>query len=151
MIGFNRDVAWTFTNIGADVMDFYIETVDDPVGPTQYQLDGAWTPLDRRVERYCAPDGTLLGDDTMRYTHRGPMRRINDRWISHRWTVLESTGREMEVFDQAARPEDGAGASRFHGHALSRAGAEHARCRSRRNDWHPIDGTLSDPSGQRTR
>lgn len=103
VIGFNRDVAWTFTNVGADVMDFYIETVDDPVGPTQYQLDGVWTPLDRRVERYFAPDGSLISEDTMRYTHRGPMRRINDRWISHRWTVLESTGREMEVFDQAAR------------------------------------------------
>ncbi len=103
VIGFNRDVAWTFTNVGADVMDFYLETVDDPVGPTRYMLDGAWEPLDRRVERYFAPDGTLISEDTMRYTHRGPLRRINDQWISHRWTVLEGDAREMEVFDKSAR------------------------------------------------
>ncbi len=103
VIGFNRDVAWTFTNVGADVMDFYLETVDDPIGPTRYRLDGAWTPLERRVERFYAPDGTLMREDTMRYTHRGPLRRINEQWISHRWTVLETSAREPEVFDKAAR------------------------------------------------
>jgi penicillin amidase len=103
VIGFTRDVAWTFTNVGADVMDFYLEEVDDPVSPTQYRLDGDWTRLERRVERYLDGDGLLLAEDTLRFTHRGPMRRINERWISHRWTVLEGDGREMEVFDRAAR------------------------------------------------
>ncbi len=103
VIGFNRDVAWTFTNVGADVMDFYLETVDDPVNPSRYQLDGAWQPLERRVERFLEPDGALIREDTLRYTHRGPLRRINERWISHRWTVLEGAARETEVFDRAAR------------------------------------------------
>jgi penicillin G amidase len=103
VIGFTRDVAWTFTNVGADVMDFYLETVDDPMSPTQYRLDGAWQRLERRVERYLDGNGLLLAEDTLRFTHRGPLRRINDRWISHRWTVLEGDGREMEVFDRAAR------------------------------------------------
>jgi len=103
VIGFNRDVAWTFTNVGADVMDFYLETVDDPVNPSRYQLDGAWQPLERRVERFLEPDGALIREDTLRYTHRGPLRRINDRWISHRWTVLEGAARETEVFHRAAR------------------------------------------------
>ncbi|MBI1808728.1 MAG: penicillin acylase family protein, partial [Gemmatimonadetes bacterium] len=35
-IGFNRDVAWTETNTGADVADYYVETVDDPAHPTKY-------------------------------------------------------------------------------------------------------------------
>lgn len=103
VIGFTRDVAWTFTNVGADVMDFYLEEVDDPVSPTQYRLDGAWQRLERRVERYLDGNGALLLEDTLRFTHRGPLRRINDRWISHRWTVLEGDGREVEVFDRAAR------------------------------------------------
>jgi penicillin G amidase len=103
VIGFTRDVAWTFTNVGADVMDFYLEEVDDPISPTQYRLDGAWQRLERRVERYLDGNGELLAEDTLRFTHRGPLRRINDRWISHRWTVLEGDGREMEVFDRAAR------------------------------------------------
>jgi penicillin amidase len=103
VIGFNRDVAWTFTNVGADVMDFYLERVDDPVNPARYQLDGEWQPLERRVERYLNGDGALISEDTLRYTHRGPLRRVNDRWISHRWTVLEGPARELEAFDRAAR------------------------------------------------
>ncbi len=41
VIGFNRDIAWTFTNTGADVMDFYRETVDDSANPKRYKLDGS--------------------------------------------------------------------------------------------------------------
>ena len=48
-IGFNRDVAWTATNTGADVMDFYRETVDDSVAPKRYLLDGAWRDLSIRT------------------------------------------------------------------------------------------------------
>ena len=36
VIGFTRDVAWSLTNTGADVLDFYRETVDDQVHPTKY-------------------------------------------------------------------------------------------------------------------
>lgn len=103
VIGFTRDVAWTFTNVGADVMDFYLETVDDSLAPTSYRLDGAWVELTRRVERYLDGDGRVLGEDTLRYTHRGPLRRLNSRWISHRWTVLETAGDEIAAFDAAVR------------------------------------------------
>jgi penicillin amidase len=96
IIGFNRDVAWTFTNVGADVLDFYAEEVDDPARPTRYRVDGAWRPLDVRVETYRAPDGTVAAADTLRFTHRGPLRRepapdaaAPPRWVSMRWTVLE--------------------------------------------------------------
>jgi penicillin amidase len=74
-IGFNRDVAWTVTNTGADVMDFYAETVDDAERPSRYRVDGRWRPLEARVETYRAPDGEIVAADTVRYTHRGPMRR----------------------------------------------------------------------------
>ena len=40
-IGFNRHLAWSMTNTGADVADYYVETVDDAARPTRYQLDGA--------------------------------------------------------------------------------------------------------------
>src|SRR5690606_29090266 len=42
-----------------------------------------------RVEEYRAPDGSVLAVDTVRYTHRGPMRRSSGAWISMRWTALE--------------------------------------------------------------
>lgn len=89
-IGFNRDVAWSFTNTGNDVLDYYVETVDDSAGPSHYLLDGQWRPVEQRVERYFGPGGGLLRADTLYRTHRGPLTRRDDgRWVSLRWLVLE--------------------------------------------------------------
>ena len=38
IIGFNRDVAWSFTNTGADVLDFYRETFDRRLGDVLLRL-----------------------------------------------------------------------------------------------------------------
>jgi penicillin G amidase len=105
VIGFNRDVAWTFTNTGADVLDYYAETVDDAEHPTRYRLDGAWRPIETEVEVYRGPRGEVLATDTLRYTHRGPLRRLRGRWLSMRWTALE--------------PSDEVGAYTAAGHARS--------------------------------
>ena len=102
VIGFNRDIAWTFTNTGADVMDYYLEQVDDVKSPKNYQLDGAWKPLEIRPEIYLGTDGKAFHTDTVRFTHRGPLAKIGERWISIRWTVLEST-RDHEAFERASR------------------------------------------------
>lgn len=107
VIGFNRDVAWTFTNTEADAVDFYGETVDDSVHPTRYRVDGAWRPIERRVERYLGPTGALLAADTVLYTHRGPMRREGARWLSMRWTVLDPSN-EMDALVRAAHARDAA-------------------------------------------
>ncbi len=101
VIGFNRDVAWTFTNAGVDVLDVYREQVDDPAHPARYRLDGAWHPLERRIERYRGQHGETIATDTMYYTHRGPMRRVRGGWLSMRWTVLE-TRHSLEAFYGAA-------------------------------------------------
>ena len=108
IIGFNRDVAWTFTNSEGDVVDFYAETVDDTARPTRYLLDGVWRPLERRVERYLGRGGELLAADTVLYTHRGPMRRdaaAGGGWLSMRWTVLEASN-EIEGLVGAAHARD---------------------------------------------
>ena len=103
LIGFNRDVAWTFTNTEADVLDRYEEVVDDPAHPTHYLLDGAWRALRIETASYRDPAGRILLVDTLRFTHRGPLTRARDgRWISSRWTVLESGG-EPAAFSAAAR------------------------------------------------
>jgi penicillin G amidase len=91
VIGFNRDIAWTFTNTQADVMDYFAETVDDSTHPARYQVDGEWKPVERVIERYRGPRGTTVAVDTILYTHRGPLRRSGARWLSLRWTVLESS------------------------------------------------------------
>ena len=95
VIGFNRNVAWSFTNTGADVRDHYAETVDDSVAPGKYLLDGAWKLVERRVESLRGSRGELLRTDTLLYfTHRGPMVKDGGRWISVRWTPFEALGGE---------------------------------------------------------
>jgi penicillin amidase len=102
VIGFNRDLAWTFTNTEGDLMDRWVEEVDDPARPHRYRVDGAWLPITLRVEAYVGPRGDTLAVDTLRFSHRGPMRRVGARWLSLRWTALESAG-EMSAFQRAAR------------------------------------------------
>jgi penicillin amidase len=88
-IGWNRDVAWSFTNTGGDVVDMYRETVDDESRPGRYRLDGAWKPLEARREIYAGPDGRVLAEDTVYFTHRGPMMPSDRGWHSLRWTLHE--------------------------------------------------------------
>jgi penicillin amidase len=105
LIGFNRDLAWTFTNAEADVQDRYAEVVDNESRPTQYRLDGAWHPIRLEEERYLDPQGRVILLDTLRFTHRGPLtREAEGRWLSTRWTVLESGG-ELTAFSRASRAQ----------------------------------------------
>jgi penicillin G amidase len=99
VIGFNRDISWTFTNTSADVMDFYRETVDDSVNPARYKLDGQWRPLSRRIEQYRDQSGRVIHTDTVRYTHRGPMTKEHGHWVSMRWTVLEPSSELQALYD----------------------------------------------------
>jgi penicillin amidase len=102
VIGFNRNVAWTFTNTGSDSHDYYREVVDSANAPKRYRVDGAWRNLHRRIEVYRGPAGEVLATDTVFYTHRGPMRRIEGAWVSMRWTAFEPSD-ELEIFLRAAR------------------------------------------------
>ncbi len=94
-IGYSRAVAWSATNTGADVMDFWREKVDNDATPTAYALDGVMTKfIDTRIETYRGKGGNVIDVDTIYYTHRGPMQRQGREWLSMRWTVLES-GQEL--------------------------------------------------------
>lgn len=97
VIGFNRDVAWSVTNTSTDVLDLYEERVDDAKHPGSYFMDGSWQRLSSRIEVYRDQAGRVIATDTQRYTYRGPMKKVGNRWISMRWTVLEA-GREQEGF-----------------------------------------------------
>ncbi len=99
VIGFNRDVAWSFTNTGADVLDYYSEVVDDRREPMSYLLDREWRPLEQRVEEFYGRDGEVLAADTVRRSHRGPLVRTNDGYFSMRWIVLETSGAATALFE----------------------------------------------------
>ena len=100
VIGFNRDLAWTFTNTGGDVLDLYAETVDDTLSPSRYMLDGEWRQLELRIEQYRDPRDKVLATDTLRFTHRGPMQYREGQWLSVRWTVNEPSF-EADLFLRA--------------------------------------------------
>ena len=102
VIGFNRDVAWTFTNTGGDVADYFLEEVDDAVRPTRYRLDGLWQPLTPRIEVFRNAAGRTIATDTVHYTHRGPTLRENGRLLSFRWTAHDES-RELDAFVAATR------------------------------------------------
>lgn len=103
IIGFNRNVAWSFTNTGADVRDYYEETVDDSIRPSRYRVDGDWRPLVRRVEVFRGPGGHALAVDTLYANHRGPMVHQGTRWLSVRWTPFEASrpGEDFLAIDRA--------------------------------------------------
>jgi penicillin amidase len=115
LIGFNRDLAWSFTNTGADVIDYYEEELDDFERPTRYRVDGAWRPLERRVEPYNGQGAATLATDTLLFTHRGPLTRYRagsdsagsgvsaGRALSMRWTLLDGGIGEVQAFWNAAR------------------------------------------------
>ncbi|WP_310571157.1 penicillin acylase family protein [Gemmatimonas sp.] len=97
-IGYSRAVAWSATNTGADVMDFWREKVNNDAAPTAYELDGVMTTFtDTRIESYRDKAGRVIDVDTIYYTHRGPMQRQGREWLSMRWTVLES-GKELQGY-----------------------------------------------------
>jgi penicillin G amidase len=104
-IGFNRDIAWTFTNTGADVVDLYHETVDDSIAPGNYLLDGRWHPVSRTVEVFRDRSGAELSRDTLYRTHRGPLRSEGGRWLSMHWTALDTIGTagQLGTFAAAAK------------------------------------------------
>jgi len=99
IIGFNRDVAWSFTNTGADVLDYFQEVVDDPAQPSSYWLDDEWRPLESSVEEFYGPNGELLAVDTLYFTHRGPLIRDGGELLSMRWTVLDESEATVALFE----------------------------------------------------
>jgi penicillin amidase len=66
--GQNNDVAWTFTNVMADVMDLFVERIDG----SSYEFEGESRPLLERVEEIpvkgAKPDRLVV-----RETHHGPL------------------------------------------------------------------------------
>ncbi len=102
VIGFNQNVAWTFTNTGGDVADYFLEQVDNEKAPTRYMLDGQWQKLTPRIETFRNAAGKTISTDTVFYTHRGPTMRENGRFLSFRWTAHDPSN-ELDGFVAATR------------------------------------------------
>src|SRR5699024_2449480 len=71
IIGFNEDIAWGTTNVGADVWDWYeIEFRDSTY--SEYRYNEEWKPTHKRTEKIKVK-GRETVVDTVVYTHHGPV------------------------------------------------------------------------------
>jgi penicillin G amidase len=76
IIGFNENIAWSMTNVGHDVVDWYSIKWTDK-SKTAYTLDGAAQKADLRIEEIKIKGASSIFD-TVRYTTWGPVVYEND-------------------------------------------------------------------------
>ena len=112
IIGFNENVAWSVTNVGHDVTDWYRVDWTDETRMT-YRLDGAEEPVTLRIDTI-AVRGRPPVYDTVRYTRMGPVVHTAAghpyRDLAMRWLVHDTpTGSELMTFrnlNRAANYQD---------------------------------------------
>lgn len=112
IIGFNKDVAWGVTNVGADVLDFYAIRFQDQ-NRKAYWHDNKWKPVTQRIE-VIKVKGKPDQVDTVLYTHHGPVvynpglkpfRRNFPIGYAARWIAHEPSN-EMACFYRLNRAKN---------------------------------------------
>lgn len=99
VIGHNDRIAWGFTNLGPDVVDFFIER-QNPENPNQYEFRGRWQDMQIVREEIAVRGREEPEIVEVRITRHGPI--INDvaggtenEWVygweplAFSWTALE--------------------------------------------------------------
>lgn len=97
IIGHNQNIAWGFTNLGADVTDLFLEKVSSD----GYQYDGKVKPFTTREETIKVAGGRDR-HITVRETNNGPL-------VSDRSSELEKVGQKAPVTNAAPDRADGYG------------------------------------------
>ena len=94
--GANDAGTWSFTNVGADVLDCYRYEIDDD--GDRYRYDGEWREFDREV-RTLAVAG---GDDrtiTIRKTVHGPVLERHGETVGVAWTGHTATRTTEAIYE----------------------------------------------------
>ena len=101
IVGRNAHVAWSVTNLGADVQDVRLEHLRGEGGNTEYQRpDGTWTLANHHAERIRVRGGRDLALDVLTTTHPvgstqmetpviSPLYRSERRALSLAWTAYD--------------------------------------------------------------
>ena len=112
IIGFNKDVAWGVTNVGADVLDFYAIRFRN-TARREYWHDNQWKRVRHRLETIRVK-GKPDVIDTVYYTHHGPLvyqkgakpfRPTIPTGYAARWIAHEPSN-EMRCFYQLNRAKN---------------------------------------------
>ena len=91
IIGHNDQIAWGFTNNGADVQDLYIETFN-PAVPDEYRVRGEWTPA-QIFDEVIHVKGAADEHVRVVVTRHGPIvHRDGEKAYALKWTATESGG-----------------------------------------------------------
>jgi len=96
VLGHNENIAWGFTNVMTDDMDFYVETLNED--DTKYLFNGRWEDVVVKKEKISLRSGKEK-EIVIRSTHRGPIvssvhpQAKNKKAISFKWT-------EFDAFDE---------------------------------------------------
>lgn len=77
IIGFNQDVAWGVTNVGADVLDWYEIKFKDNA-KKEYWFNNKWNTVKQRIETIKVSNGETV-IDTVLYSHHGPIVYTSDQ------------------------------------------------------------------------
>ncbi len=77
IIGFNKDVAWGVTNVGADVLDWYHIKFKDNTHQ-EYWYNNTWNPVKTRIENIKISNGKTVAD-TVYYTRHGPVVYLDNQ------------------------------------------------------------------------
>lgn len=94
-IGFNEHIAWSMTNVGHDISDFYEIKWQDSTKQA-YLLDGKYIPVEKRIETYGIKNAAPI-IDTVRYTKWGPvyLETADGKDLALRWTVHDGLDDDM--------------------------------------------------------
>jgi penicillin amidase len=95
VVGRNRHIAWGITNLDPDVQDLYIEKLDDPENPAQYEFEGQWYDLEV-IQENIEVKGREPEKLKILLTRHGPilndMDEIHDaRPMALGWTLYEGS------------------------------------------------------------
>jgi len=98
--GHNDSIAWGFTNVSVDDMDFYLETIN-PEDTNQYLFNGQWRNMEIVEETINVKNADPV-KRINRYTHRGPVisgfKNVRDRVISMRWIGSEESDEFAAIY-----------------------------------------------------
>ncbi|HLF24984.1 MAG TPA: penicillin acylase family protein [Anaerolineae bacterium] len=97
VVGHNDHIAWGVSNVNPDVEDLYLEKLNDPQNPTQYEFEGEWRDLQVITETIAVKNQPPVVLRVL-VTHHGPivngaMSEIPEGYepLTFRWTALDGT------------------------------------------------------------
>lgn len=91
IIGHNEHIAWGFTNLQSDAVDYFVETLGEGGHAGQYLHRGEWKPLVEREEVFKVAGKAEPVRMTIRETVHGPLDHVGSQWIATQWTGLGTT------------------------------------------------------------